>query len=657
MKSKKSSLKITLTKVVLGVVGLLVVAISVVSYQSSFHAVENAYYNQLENSIGMIDDQMTKFYDDQVRMANYLAKDPLIIQAAASADYSQAQPMLEVFFKEQQIYENAFISTAVKDTKIVAAGAPPAIGMGWRDKGFNDNIDQTLEGTLHISEPYRSPVTGRVVVLVTAPIVDNGELAGILGLPFDVGIVAEKVAAVKIGKTGYPFVCTTEGLTFVHPNPDLILKLDLSTHDFGKEMLASPDLTHIEYDWNGKAKVLTGKMNGKYGFYTGSTMYKTDITSSAQTMAIILIVLGLLGAGAAGGTIIYFLGSRLKPLEDAVETANTIAEGDLNVTLQAKYNDEIGDLSNALNSMVSKLKGVVSDVKIAAHNVASGSQELSAGSQQLSAGSTEQAASSEEASASMEQMSSNIRQSADNAQQTEKIALQSAEDAHVGGVAVTETVSAMKEIAEKIIIIEEIARQTDLLALNAAIEAARAGDHGKGFAVVASEVRKLAERSQNAAGEISKLSSSSVEIAETAGGMLNKLVPDIKKTAELVQEINAASHEQNTGVDQVNKAIQQLDQVTQQNASSSEEIAATSEELTGQADHLLGTVSFFKIDDGSEQLVASQEENRTAQVIEYKAHQAVDSNAHVANDSSENDEGYEYKMAVGDDVDSEFTRY
>ncbi|MHB1400754.1 MAG: methyl-accepting chemotaxis protein, partial [Trichloromonadaceae bacterium] len=214
-------------------------------------------------------------------------------------------------------------------------------------------------------------------------------------------------------------------------------------------------------------------------------------------------------------------------------------------------------------------------------------------------GATEQAASAEEASSSMEQMAANIRQNADNALQTEKIAVKSAADAQAGGQAVAQTVSAMKEIAGKISIIEEIARQTNLLALNAAIEAARAGEHGKGFAVVASEVRKLAERSQLAAAEISQLSGSSVEVAEKAGAMLVRMVPDIQRTAELVQEIAAASKEQDTGAEQVNKAIQQLDQVIQQNASASEEMASTAEELSGQAEQLQHTIAFFKVDHNS----------------------------------------------------------
>jgi methyl-accepting chemotaxis protein len=203
----------------------------------------------------------------------------------------------------------------------------------------------------------------------------------------------------------------------------------------------------------------------------------------------------------------------------------------------------------------------------------------------------------------MEQMASNIRQNTDNAMQTEKIAIKSSSDAKEGGKAVTETVAAMKQIATKISIIEEIARQTNLLALNAAIEAARAGEHGKGFAVVASEVRKLAERSQSAAGEISQLSTTSVAIAEQAGDMLNKMLPDIQKTAELVQEISASSKEQDTGADQINKAIQQLDQVIQQNAGAAEEMASTTEELSSQAEQLKATIAFFTLDTGNQRRV------------------------------------------------------
>ena len=283
------------------------------------------------------------------------------------------------------------------------------------------------------------------------------------------------------------------------------------------------------------------------------------------------------------------------PLAKGVTFAQELSEGNLEADLDVHQEDEIGVLAQTLQAMSANLKEIVADVKEASNNVASGSEELSASAEEMSQGASEQAASAEEVSSSMEEMASNIRQNADNSSETERIAIQSAEDAEAGGQAVSETVTAMREIAEKINIIEEIARQTDLLALNAAIEADRAGEHGKGFAVVASEVRKLAERSQNSAGEISKLSASSVAVAERAGEMLQRILPGIQKTAELVQEISAACREQDSGAEQVNKAIQQLDDVIQRNASASEEMASTSEQLSGQAEQLISTMAFFKV--------------------------------------------------------------
>ncbi len=281
-------------------------------------------------------------------------------------------------------------------------------------------------------------------------------------------------------------------------------------------------------------------------------------------------------------------------LRATARVADAIADGEL--TTEAKRRSDKDSLGIALERMLGRLRTVVSEASNAANNVSAGSQELSTGSEQLSQGATEQASAAEQASPSMEEMAANIKQNADNAAQTERIARQSAIDAQQSGEAVGRAVQAMQTIAEKITIVQEIARQTDLLALNAAVEAARAGEHGKGFAVVASEVRKLAERSQTAAAEIGTVSTQTVKAAQEAGDMLNRLVPNIKKTAELVTEISAACREQDVGADQINQAIQQLDKVTQQNASASEQMSATSEQLAAQAEQLQASIAYFRLD-------------------------------------------------------------
>jgi len=374
----------------------------------------------------------------------------------------------------------------------------------------------------------------------------------------------------------------------------------------------------------------------------------------------------LVAAVLAGLLIAYFITRAITiPLRQAMGMVQKVSEGDLTTTLQSKSEDEVGQMIRYLNQMVEALQIVVAEISKAADNVASGSAEMSATSQQLSEGASEQSASAEETTSSMEEMTSSIQQNADNAKQTDKIASKAATDTQSSEAAVNQTVQAMKQIAEKINIIEEIARKTDLLALNAAVEAARAGEHGKGFAVVASEVRKLAERSQTAAADISKLTIEGVTVAEGAGVMLNKLVPDIRKTAELVQEINAASNEQNVGAGQVNKAIQELDKVIQQNASAAEEMASTAEELSSQAEQLQSSIGFFKTADSGKSHNSTQNQHERPHHIKVTTHPKPVKNEgkdrlalkHPEKKSTSPGLSIELGNSHGDVHDHEFTRF
>jgi methyl-accepting chemotaxis protein len=327
---------------------------------------------------------------------------------------------------------------------------------------------------------------------------------------------------------------------------------------------------------------------------------------AADQAATLILTLALTAFVIGIGFAIWVTRSITQPINEAVAAANALAEGDLTVRIDVQGKDEVGQLMAAMQAMVGKLGEIIGEVRSAADNLSNASGQVSATAQSLSQSSSEQAASVEETTSSMEQMSASILQNTENAKVTDGMASTAARQAVEGGDAVGKTVEAMKSIADKIGIIDDIAYQTNLLALNAAIEAARAGEHGKGFAVVAAEVRKLAERSQVAAQEISSVARDSVKLAERAGSLLGEMVPSIRKTSDLVQEIASSSQEQSSGVGQINGAMGQLNQATQQNASASEELAATSEEMGGQAQQLQELMTFFRLADGGHAVAAQR---------------------------------------------------
>lgn len=448
------------------------------------------------------------------------------------------------------------------------------------------------------TEPYIDLITGKLVVTGALKIKHvNGKDLGVIGLDMVIDQVSTIIGSKKISEHGKSYLVNNAGVFITHENSEQVLKgliFDLPAISRFKQNVLSKDEF---YGLDTKTGYyLTSKVVPGTSWRIVSFGPLSDIYDVLYQFGALLIFVSLLSLVIAFVLTLVIARSFTKPILRTADYASEIAQGRLYITLDEATlhrGDEIGDLGRSMETMKENLVRIISGIRESTKQVASGSGEISNTAQELSQGATEQASSAEEISSSMEQMNSTVRQNADNSMQTEAIAQRTAQDAQNGGEAVQRTVQAMKQIAEKIGIIEEIARQTNLLALNAAIEAARAGESGKGFAVVAGEVRKLAERSQQAASEISALSQKSVATADEAGAVIARIVPDIRKTAELVQEISASSREQNSGIEQINKAILQLDQVIQHNAAASEELASMAEELSAQSRQLEDEISFF----------------------------------------------------------------
>ena len=334
----------------------------------------------------------------------------------------------------------------------------------------------------------------------------------------------------------------------------------------------------------------------EWGWLVGSGIYIDDVDAVFFKAATTQGSLAIGGLILLIGFSVYLMKTIVGPVQRMQKVMEALAEGDMTVHASSDAKDEIGLMLQAAERMIDRTRKVIQEVRVSADALVNASDQVSVTSHSLSQSASEQAASVEETSASIEQMSANIEHNKDNAHLTQDMSARAASDAQVGGKTVGATVEAMKQIADKIGIVDEIAYQTNLLALNAAIEAARAGEHGKGFAVVAGEVRKLAERSQAAAHEIGELAGKSVEQAENAGRLFQDMMPNIEKTAQLVKEIAASSEEQAIGAGQISQAISQVNQTTQHNASASEELAATAQELHSQAERLKQNIAFFRID-------------------------------------------------------------
>jgi len=504
-------------------------------------------------------------------------------------------------------------------------GAVSALAVDYEKEGpgsYYQSAKKGLQDT--VTEPFFRSFTGkkedeRQTSRFAVPIRIGNAFAGVVGVDFDLATLTSYLGSVKPYETGYVLVVSNSAVRVFHPRKDLLGKpvgddtpdqkeqllgsiRGGTPYSLVKKNLATGEISYLRY-----SPIKIGSSATSWSLATVFPLNK--ILSRVDNLLYLSIVIGIAGF-LLGFVVIFFIANTLaRPIRLTTQAILQFSNGEFSFQgmdrskffALERRTDELGDIVRAMRTLSESMSEIVTNIKSAAYQVASGSNQVSSTSQDLSQGSAEQASSGEEVSSSMEEMASMVKQNADNAAATEAIALKAARNAEIGGKAVADAVKAMNEIAEKIGIVQEIARQTNLLALNAAIEAARAGDAGKGFAVVASEVRKLAEHSQKAAGEITELAKSSLEISSQAGKLIDEIVPDIKKTADLIQEIASSSREQNSGLEQINEALLQLDQVIQRNATSSEQLASMAEQLTGQAASLNSTIEFFKIEGGSEE--------------------------------------------------------
>ncbi|EGB14936.1 methyl-accepting chemotaxis sensory transducer with Cache sensor [Pseudodesulfovibrio mercurii] len=529
--------------------------------------------------------------EDRMRFLGLAATSAEVIEAAADGDWQQAEAWLQRAKAQDPMLESLFVHDA-KGISVVTTNKDGR-GQDYSSRPYYKAI-MTDGQDEFISEVSLSPATNKPRVAFVRAVKRDGRTVGYVGMSVLGEAFSDYLAPIKVGDNGYCYMYDSTGKILAHPDASLIFK-DLSDKSFIQEGLRQKN-GFIQYEWQGAVKYMAFGQVKRTGWIVALSAERSDFLHEAEQLQYRLILAGgvaLIVILALVFVIIRRLVS--KPLGIIVEKSELVSHGDLSVDFTGRFSGELARLRDSFEAMVDSIGKVVEDIQSGSENVASGAEELSATAEALAQGATAQAGGVERLSSAIEQMSSSINATAANAKETEALAAQAAKDAQEGGEAVAEAVNAMSDIAEKISIIEEIARQTNLLALNAAIEAARAGEHGKGFAVVAAEVRKLAERSGIAAAEISELSASSMTVANRAGKMLERLVPDIKKTSDLIQEITASTQEQNSGARDINTATTELDRVIQQNAAASEETSSTSEELSGQAIQLQQTVAYFQL--------------------------------------------------------------
>ena len=587
--------------ILLPIIASIIFGVAVLVYyvnNSTFEMTVKIESQAADSQSSIITTALRLFVEDNIAATKATAGNEAIRNSLLTGS-AGAQAVINTLLKDSP---NIWCALAFDTTGRAIAGANEKVpSLKGKDYSMRPYVQAALQGQdVFVTETiFRSKSTGELLFGVSVPTRDTeGKIIGGVALFGAWNAFAKQfIDPITVGNEGYGFILDASGRIIYHPkDADLILK-DLSDTVFVKRAISQKN-GNLHYQWEGRKKILLFHTDPLTGWIVCMSAYESDMAAGAIHQGYVLMGIGAGIVILVAGLVVFFLRRLVvSPVTAGMDLARNLSEGDLVNDIHSESPNELGRLTRSMGAMVLALRNVVHSVKSAAEIVAAGSEEIAASAEQMSEGSTEQAASVEEISASMEMMATNIRQNLEVANETREIAVKTARDAGEGGEAVKQTVTAMRDIADRTTIIEEIARQTNLLALNAAIEAARAGEHGKGFAVVAAEVRKLAERSGVAAAEISDLTGGSLRVAEKAGTMLEQIVTDIRHNEQLVQEVATASREQHESATQITTSIQHLDMVVQKNASFSEELSATSQELSGQAVQLQQTMEFFRIAD------------------------------------------------------------
>jgi methyl-accepting chemotaxis protein len=675
MKFSTKSLRISILLIVILVNIIGSAVLNLISYYSGQKAVEKSYINQLQNMNNTLDYNLMKYYDSHVKLATFLAKDAKVIEAAKTRQVLQSDLMLKTYFEETGDLENLFISTAAEDTEIISAGNSKAKGLHWKGSGFDENITKALKGKTHISAPYKSPVTQRVVVLVTVPIREANNVIGILGMPFDLETYSvEYLRKAKIGKTGYIFLSNLDGLMIAHPNPENIFKTNINKFDWGKEALASESHTVIYYPWEGKMKLLTFDRNKEYGFMTFSTIFMGDIQEDVNAMAATLIWVGLAVLIIGLGVIYWFVNRRFRPLNDAIDRARDLAEGEADLTkrIQVKVEDEIGEMAGYFNKFIQRIQAIVQQVKENTENISSASAEFSSVSSQMAhysenvtqqastvASATEEvttnistiASASEEMSVNIstvsstaeemsqnmvtvasatEEMSASINQIAQNAKEASKIAEKAVDLAGDSTNTMNLLGTAAEEIGKVTEVIKRIADKTNLLALNATIEAASAGEAGKGFAVVANEIKELANQSAQAAEDIANRikgvqsnTSNAVKVIDDVAIIIQNINEAVIQITNSVEQQSVAANDISSNILEAKSGVNNIANAVTDLSKAANDMSVNSGEAAKGANEVSASIS--EVNAGAiENNNSAQQVNRSSEDLEKISHTLLD---------------------------------